>query len=116
MDLSKISTKELKKELGRRQEQANFNEWNTMPDNVPLYHLLEDQEKECYLVRLDDWCEGLTFLVVSKDFQENKNIINAVKHHILSNNETDIDSWAIRGMTVENIGRYGMETIEITSQ
>jgi len=127
MDLSKISSKDLRKEIERREMISHFEKWNTLPDSFIKYktirNVLIHESCSYYIANIEDGCEGFTVMVQS--FQEigYEELIETVKHHVLTKaiedgyfDDIDTDSWHIQGIEVYQIGRYSFDCIRLLNE
>ncbi len=115
MDLSKIDTKTLEKELFYRKNKSNFEQWNIIPDNPLKYEEIRKSDStNFYLLSVVDGSEGLQYLVECNDDILDNDLIDVVKHHLLTNGiEPHIDSWHIIDIRVEDISRYGLTFLRV---
>jgi len=124
MDLTKISTKELTNELWRREAKENFDKFNTLPENCISHvesKVLKGDESSCYyLVRVDDGCKGFSYLVQSGEDVSEQEVMDVVKCHFLNRaiadgyfDDLSPDNYHIQGISVQEVGRYGLTFIRL---
>lgn len=124
MDLSKVSTRDLKKEISKRDLQEKFKRWNTVPgSNIPYKAVksINDEEGSVYSVYVNDGCEGLIFLVKT-DYHayKDEDIIKCVQHYLftelIDEDQVDENGYQIDSITIEEINGYGPRYLLIESQ